>query len=102
MEPIIITSREALSNAVQEALDSALKEHLPAVIRRATTKEYLTKPELMELTGWSSRQVEYKKSKREIPFIRRGRLVLFPTEEVYAYLDEGYVSSRKQAKAGQR
>ena len=94
METIIVTSREALNDAVQKALDSALKQQLPEVIRRATTKPFLTKPELMELTGWSSRQVEYKKSSREIPFIRQGRLVLFPTEEVFAYLDKGYVPAR--------
>ena len=96
METIIVTSKKDLNATIQDALDTALKERLPDVIRRATTKEYLTKAELMELTGWSSRQVEYKKSKREIPFVRRGRLVLFPTEEVYAYLDEGYVPALKK------
>ncbi len=94
MSTVIVTTQEALNNAIQDALDSALKESLPEVIRRATTKPYLRKPELMKLTGWSSRQVEYKKSKREIPFIRNGRLVLFPTEQVYAYLDQGYVKPR--------
>jgi len=96
MQSIIITSPEALGNAVQEAVSAALNEQLPDVIRKATTKPYLTKPELMELTGWSARQVEYKKSRREIPFIRNGRLVLFPTEEVFAYLDQGYVPTRKK------
>lgn len=96
METIIVTSQEALNNAIQDALDAALKEQLPEVIRRATTKAYMTKPELMELTGWSSRQVEYKKSQRSIPFVRQGRLVLFPTEDVFAYLDEGYVPARKK------
>ncbi len=94
MDAIIVTSPEALQQAIQEALGPALQQHLPALIRQATTKEYLTKKELMELTGWSSRQVEYKKSKRAISFVRRGRLVLFPTDAVHAYLDQGYVSSR--------
>ena len=94
-EPIIITSREALSDAISDALDSALKQHLPELIQRATQKPYLTKVELMELTGWSSRQVEYKKSKREIPYVRQGRLILFPTEDVFAYLDQGYVPTKK-------
>ena len=94
MSTVIVTTQEALNNAIQEALDAALKNRLPEAVRRATTKAYLTKPELMELTGWSSRQIEYKKSKREIPFTRNGRLVLFPTEEVYAYLDQGYVTPR--------
>lgn len=96
METIIVTSQEALNNAIQQALNSALSEQLPDVIRMATTKPYLTKKELMALTGWSSRQVEYKKSQRQIPFVRQGRLVLFPTKEVYAYLNEGYVPTRNE------
>ncbi len=91
MEPFFITSRNELDAAVSEAVEAALTRALPEAIRRATTKPYLTKSELMQLTGWSARQVEYKKSRREIPFIRRGRLVLFPTEDVFAYLEEGRV-----------
>ena len=96
METIIVASKEDLNNAIQSALQVALKEHLPAVVRQATMKSHLTKPELMELTGWSSRQVEYKKSQRELPYIRRGRLILFPTQDVFAYLDQGYVPAKKR------
>ena len=96
METIIVTSQDALNDAIQSALHAALKEQLPEIVRQATTKQYLTKKELMHLTGWSSRQVEYKKSSREIPFVRQGRLVLFPTLEVFAYLDQGYVPSKKK------
>ena len=94
MSTVIVTTQEALNNAIQEALDIALKDRLPEAVRRATTKPFLTKPELMELTGWSSRQVEYKKSKKEIPYNRNGRHIMFPTEEIYAYLDKGYVKPR--------
>lgn len=90
----IICSRTDLRELLSEELTHALNTVLPEVVRRATAKPYLTKAELMELTGWSSRQVEYKKSKRTIPFVRRGRLVLFPTDEVFAYLEEGRVPVR--------
>ena len=95
METIIVTSRDALNSAIPEALETALKQHLPAVIQRATSKPYLTKPELMELTDWSSRQVEYKKSSGELPYVRRGRLVIFPADAVFAYLEAGLVAQRK-------
>ena len=94
MEPFILTSRKDLEAAVAEAVAGALKAALPEAVERATRKPFLTKTELMALTGWSSRQVEYKKSKRELAYVRRGRLVLFPTAEVYAYLDEGRVPAR--------
>jgi excisionase family DNA binding protein len=51
----------------------------------------LTKKELMDLTGWSSRTVEYKKAEGIIPYVRQGRLCLFPTDEILAWLEEGRV-----------
>lgn len=94
-DTIIVATRETILELIHDAVSTALKEHLPEALERATAKPYLTKSELMELTGWSSRQVEYKKSSREIPFIRRGRLVLFPTDDIYSYLEEGRVPARK-------
>ncbi len=51
----------------------------------------MSKAELMSLTGWSSRTVEYRKSKGDIPFVRRGRTVLFPRDEILAWLEQGKV-----------
>lgn len=91
---VVVASPEDLRSLVEQAVSNALKRALPEAVRQATAKPYLTKQELMELTGWSARQVEYKKSKRHIPFIRQGRLVLFPTEAVYDYLEEGRVPAK--------
>jgi len=91
---VIVTDESELAEIVQDAVQAALKRVLPSAIAQATEKPYLTKSELMRLTGWSARQVEYKKSKREIPFVRRGRLVLFPTQDVFAYLEEGRVPAK--------
>ena len=98
MKEIIVTTPEDLEAAISTAVERHMTRILPETIRRATLEPLLTKPKLMELTGWSSRQVEYKKSKREIPFIRRGRLVLFPTEEVLAYLEEGSVPAKSKER----
>lgn len=101
MEPIYITSQKGLAEAVTKAVEDAISRALPEAIQRATAKPYLTKRDLMDLTGWSSRQIEYKKSQRALPFIKRGRLVLFPTQEVYAYLEEGRVpASHAQRNMG--
>ncbi len=91
---VIVTDELELAEIVQDAVQAALKRVLPSAIAQATEKPYLTKSELMQLTGWSARQVEYKKSRREIPFVKRGRLVLFPTQDVFAYLEEGRVPAK--------
>ena len=95
MEPITVTSQAALEAAMSAAIKRHLADVLPDLVRRATEEPYLTKARLKSLTGWSDRTIEYKKSKREIPFVRRGRTILFPTEAVFRYLDDGNVPRRE-------
>lgn len=93
--PVAVLTEASLRDLVSEGVQEALSEALPTALRQATEKKYLTKRELMDLTGWSARTVEYKKTKRQIPFIRQGRTILFPTEEVYAWLEEGRVEAKQ-------
>ena len=97
MSTHILITPEDVREAVAQAFANDLRPELVRMIREATLPPYLTKKKLQDLTGWSDRQVEYKKSKREIPFIRRGRLVLFPTDDILAYLNEGRVPARREA-----
>lgn len=96
MEIITLTPTE-LQRLIAEEVQKALAITLPDAIRQGTMPPTLTKPKLEDWTGWSSRTIEYKKAKGEIPYIRRGRLVLFPTDEIMAYLREGYVPARTAA-----
>ncbi len=91
-ERILVTSLSA-------SLGPAFQDSLTRSIRQAVQPKYLTKAGLCELTGWSSRQVEYKKQRREIPFVQHGRSVLFPTDVVYAFLEKGYVPARPSRPA---
>ena len=98
MESISIIQPEELRVLVGESVKKALKETLPSVIREATDSPFMTKSDLMRLTGWSSRTVEYRKAKGDIPFIRRNRTVLFPRDEIVSWLEEGRVSARSEAR----
>lgn len=84
-------SADDLAALIERAVEAAVDRAVPPAVRQGTRRPYMTKAELMELTGWSSRTVEYRKSRREIPYVRQGRTVLFPTDEIEAYLREGYV-----------
>ncbi len=93
--PFLIASRQDLNAAVEEKVEAGIQKALPEAIRRALQPEYLTKAKLKDLTGWSDRQIAYKRANREIDFIKRGRLILYPTEAIYRYLEEGHVPARK-------
>lgn len=87
---------DTVADAVEPAIEAALTRCLPEILRRAQRPALLDKKGVVELTGWSPRKVEYLKSKRAIPYIRRGRSVWYRTEDIEAYLDEGYVPARER------
>ena len=82
-----------LLSETHAAVQAALLACLPAVIRQAQLPLYLNSSELSKLTGWSQRKIAYLRSKRQLPFIRRGRTVLFRTADIEEYLDEGLVAA---------
>ncbi len=87
----------AVADAIGPAVRQAVEEAIPEVARRAALPPYLTKVELSELTGWSARKIDYMRSSRTLPYIRRGRTVLFRTADVEALLMEGYVPAKGRA-----
>lgn len=105
MDPLSTALKEATKEAVREVapqlIGEALEQHLPEIIRRAALPVYLDKPRLMELTGWSSRKVDYMRSRRQIPYVRRGRSILFVTADVEKYLMEGYVPAKEVPGKGE-
>ena len=59
MSPAIVTDAAEIKRLVQEAVEQALEERLPRLVRKATCREWLTKDDLKELTGWSSRTIQH-------------------------------------------
>ena len=91
MDEVAVLTARQIEEYIDKSIRSTMEELVPKIVRRATQKLYLSKKDLMELTGWSSRQVEYRKANRSIPFVKRGRTILFPTEEIYQFLEDGKV-----------
>ena len=92
---------EVVREAVQPAVASALEQALPEILRRAAIPAYLTRRQVMEMTGLSDRKLAYLQAERRISYLKRGRSVVFKTADVEAYLAEGYVPSKgAAARAG--
>ena len=85
-----------LTEAIRPIVRDALADQLPEQVRRALAKPYYTVAEVMELTGWSRRKVDYLRERREVDVVKRGRTTLFPAEALHAYLDAGLVPARKK------
>ena len=84
--------QDAIREAVAEALPGAIAEGIQLALRR----ELLSPDEVCELTGWSRRKLDYLKAERRIPFLKRGRTVLYRTKDIEAFLEEGRVSAKSR------
>lgn len=78
-----------------ELLEHRLADFMSKVERSAPAKEkeFLTRGELAALIGVTTRQVDYMRKSGRLPWIKQGRRVLFKTEDIRRWLEQGYVSA---------
>lgn len=86
-----VTSRE-LKDLIEEAVKAAVSRRALYQPDKAT-KAYLTRQECALYMGISTRQVDYLRKSGSLPWIKRGRRVLFKTEDIRRWLNQGYVSA---------
>ena len=103
MTPLEDALARAVDNAIAESLGPAVQDALaavlPDIIRRASIPTLLTTAELADLTGWSTRHIEYLRARRRLPFVKIGRSIRFKTADVESLLDDGRVEARAKALA---
>jgi helix-turn-helix protein len=90
---ILLITPEELETILRRQIDDALST-APA-LRKEDKKVFLTNSETSELIGWSLRQLAYKRASGDLPYIKRGRTVLYRQEDIEAFLMEGYVPAKK-------
>ena len=89
-----IATKSELIQIVNNAVRQLLEDALPTLLRKAKRKEWLTTEDLMELTGWSRRTLQYLRDKRRIPFSQEGRRILYKTSDVEEYLRSNKIDAR--------
>jgi len=85
--------REAISSAVKDAVQN----ELPGIIREATAKPWLTKQELMQLTGWSSRTIQNLRDTQQIPYSQHGYKILYPRKGIFEFLEQNHIKPREKS-----
>ena len=95
-QSVVLLTPPELNDLVRDAIRPVVRNEVDKAVRAANQKAYLTQTEVCQLTGWSRRQLAYKRSKGELAYLKRGRTVLYKTEDVYSWLDEGYVPSTRR------
>jgi len=91
---VCVSTREDLQQLIEEAVSKAVKQQIPEVIREATAKEWLTKKELQELTGWSNRTIQYMRDTEQIPYSQHGYKILYPRKGILKFLENHHIKPR--------
>jgi transcriptional regulator of met regulon len=86
-----IPTRTELDSAISEAVERTMRSLVPEIIRKATAKEFLTKEELHEMTGWSSRTIQNLRDTRQIPFTKHGKKILYPYNGIMEFFKKNHV-----------
>jgi len=95
-ETVIVTTESTLEKVFSKLFDKKVNETLPELVREATKKPYLTKEEVMELTGWSSRTLQNLRDTNQIPYVKHGRKVIYPTDPLYEFLEAHHIKPHNQ------
>ena len=90
-EAFILLRKEQFTSALIDCITPIVRDELKSALQRVSRKEYLTNQEFCDLTGWSRRQLAYKRAQGELPYIKRGRTILYKTADVHSWLDEGQI-----------
>jgi len=88
MENLIILPESKVKELFKSELDAILKARIPAIIRQANRKDYLTTSDVEELTGMSSPTQKYHRDAGNLPFSQDGRRILYRTEDVEKFISE--------------
>lgn len=90
-DKVIVTNTVELERIFSKLFEKQIKETLPELIEEATAKPWLTKEELMNLTGWSSRTLQHMRDTDQIPFSKHGRKILYPRKGIIAFLEAHHI-----------
>ena len=89
----VVTSPEKIQAFIREAIIEVLERRLPQLVKKATQKEWLTREEVKDLTGWSDRTLQHLRDSGQIEYSQHGRKILYPTEEFMEFLDDHRIES---------
>ena len=95
MKVLELEDSEQLDARIKSAVAEAIRAEIPHIIREATAKEWLTKQDLKELTGWSDRTIQNLRDTDQIPYSKHGHKILYPRQGIMEFLEVHHIKPRK-------
>ena len=83
---LTIIADDDLNIIIQNAIDKALLKSINSLEDKLIKHSYLTKAEVIKLTGWSDKTIQNLRDHKQIPYTKHGRKILYPARGVYDFL----------------
>ena len=90
-----IPTKNELQEAIQQAVEKAVLERIPELIRRATSKSHYTIDEACEILSVTRRHLQHLRDSNQISFVQHGRKVYFRAEDLDKFFNRNYINQQK-------
>ena len=90
-----ISSKEEIEEATEKAVSRLLSEKLPALVRKAAQKPWLTTKEASEYLQVSRRHLQYLRTSRQLPFSKDARTIRYHLDDLDEFLENRRVGTKK-------
>ena len=95
MPKIYFPSKDEFEDTIERKFEKILSDKLPALIRKATQKQYFTISDACELLSCSRRHLLYLRQSGQINFVKNGKKIFFKREDLEAFFDDNYIETVK-------
>jgi excisionase family DNA binding protein len=94
MPKIYFPSQAEFEDIIERKFEKILSDKLPALIRKATQKQYFTISDACELLSCSRRHLLYLRQSGQINIVKNGKKIFFKREDLEAFFDDNYIETK--------
>ena len=91
---IYIPTEEEQVKLLEKVVARILDERLPAIIRKATRKQWLTNKEASIFLSCTIRHLQNLRDTKQLQFSQNGKTIRYHIDDLEAYLNRGMVKAR--------
>lgn len=96
---LTIISEGDLKEIIKETLQGSFLELFNKAKDEYSNNRWLSKKELIELTGWSPRTIQYLRDTKQIPYSQHGKKILYPYKGIVQFLERNMVKANQIGKS---
>lgn len=86
-----IATREELNESIRAAVEQAVSDRLPEIIRKITAKEFYTIAETCDILNCTRRHLQYLRDSGQISYIKSGKKIYFRASDIENFMEKNRI-----------